>query len=633
MDVVERRGLVPFGVSVVMVVLMTSAGAEIVRTAPEDVRLRGYVGARLDGCIARQVEGTDVESLVDVFRCKTETALWQAEFWGKWMLSSVPLVRYSERAGLSEKIASSVDALLRTQLPDGYLGNYSPKARCGDRWDVWGMKYTMHGLLVEHDRTGNRKALEAAARLCDYLVRQFGEGGKQLRKSGCFCGLPSCSILEPVVELYRRTKDAGYLSFAKQVVREMNEFEDGPKLIDDALADVAVARRFPNAKPWGNGLNPGLKAYEMMSCYQGLVEYGLVTGDQRCIEAAAKTARNIIETEINVCGGASSSEHWYEGAKNQIRPFRRQQETCVTITWMRLCARLLEVTGDPSFADELEKTFYNAYLAALSRENDFFASYTPLSGFRSRGQYHCKMHTNCCNANGSRGFVTWLQTAVEADGNAVSFNLYGSSTTTLKVPSLDRKVTFETFTRYPADGRVDICYRTEAAENFVLRLRIPGWCRHATACINEQPVSPVVSGGYLELDRMWKQGDVISLEFDLDVVAHVCGEHVAFTRGPVVLVRDRRLSDDDIGEVVRLADDGTAIKDGSRRPGRPVRSDRTDVWMTCSLELPMGAHGENPENALPQDIVFCDFASAGNTWTSESAYRVWLPLECIYRMK
>ena len=203
------------------------------------------------------------------------------------------------------------------------------------------------------------------------------------------------------------------------------------------------------------------------------------------------------------------------------------------------------------------------------------------------------------------------------------------STTTLKVPSLDRKVTFETFTRYPVDGRVDIWYRTEATENFVLRLRIPSWCGHATVCVNEQPVSTVVSGGYLKLDRTWKQGDVVTLEFDLDVVAHVCGEHVAFTRGPIVLVRDRRLSDAGIGEVVRLANDGTAIQDGSRRPGRLVRSGRTDVWMTCTLELPMGAHEENPENALPQNVVFCDFASAGNSRTSVAAYRVWPPLVCI----
>ena len=54
----------------------------------------------------------------------------------------------------------------------------------------------------------------------------------------------------------------------------MTEFPDGPQLVK--LADVPVAdRRFGEVNPF-HAWNPEhalTKAYEMMSCYQGLVDY------------------------------------------------------------------------------------------------------------------------------------------------------------------------------------------------------------------------------------------------------------------------------------------------------------------------------------------------------------------------
>ena len=42
------------------------------------------------------------------------------------------------------------------------------------------------------------------------------------------------------------------------------------------------------------------------------------------------------------------------------------QETCVTVTWMKLCHQLLRLTGDRVFADAIEQSFVNAYLGAFN---------------------------------------------------------------------------------------------------------------------------------------------------------------------------------------------------------------------------------------------------------------------------
>ena len=369
------------------------------------VRLKGILGARLDAMIERNVAAKDIDAITAPFLDKTETRkLWQTEFWGKWMHSAVPFLAYSGHAALREKIVRGIDRILASQEEGGYIGNYPDALRFGEGWDVWGIKYTMLGLLHYYDATMSNEALAACRRLCDYLVESVGPGAKRtIAQTGNYSGQPSCSCLEPVVWLYKRTKEQKYLDFASFIVKEMTEREVGPRLLDLAQKGVPVAER--SARPKGDSIWSGVrtnrgKAYEMMSCYQGLIEYWEVTGRKDLLDAAIASARQIAAEEINLAGSGASYEHWYHGAQHQHQPFPHTQETCVTITWMRLCEKLLAVTGDRFWADEFEKTFYNAYLGALSTDGRLFSVYTPLDGTRSEGQIHCRMHTNCCNANG-----------------------------------------------------------------------------------------------------------------------------------------------------------------------------------------------------------------------------------------
>ena len=165
----------------------------------------------------------------------------------------------------------------------------------------------------------------------------------------------------------------------------MTEYPDGPELVKQA--DVPVADRRLTVVDKYHSWNPEhalTKAYELMSCYQGLVEYYQVTGRKEYLDAAVKTAKSIATTEINLAGGGAAGEHWFHGADQQWRHISWPQETCVITTWMRLCEKLRAVTGDPYWSEQLEKTFYNAYLGALNFEADTFAAYTPLMGSRAR---------------------------------------------------------------------------------------------------------------------------------------------------------------------------------------------------------------------------------------------------------
>ena len=600
-----------------------------------DIRLQGYVGDRLRSMIAGHLERTDVDYITAPFQEKTDrSGRWQTEFWGKFMHAAVPFAAAGSMV-LDDSVRRGTAAILASQEPCGYIGNYPDDERLGESWDVWGCKYTLMGLLHYCDYIGvgseaGRKALTAACRLCDYVIREIGPNGRRGRElwtTGCWSGFASSSILEPIVWLYRRTSERKYLDFATSIVKGMTEPASGPRLLDLALEGKSVADRngYGNTPEMHGGYvakHNRWKAYEMMSCYQGLLEYYEVTGRKDLFDAALATANQIVRDEVNLAGGCSCSEAWFHGARKQHLPYTRLQETCVTTTWMRLCEKLLKMTDDPKWADQLERTFYNAYLASLKADGSAFASYTPLSGCRYRGQDHCYMHVNCCNSNGPRGFLCFLRAFYVQTEKCSTFNFYASANVR----------EFEMYTRYPRDGFVRILSHTEGRRD--LRLRIPNAVGAGSRiALNGKVLSGVKPGEYFVLSHNWQFGDVVTLEFELPVISHTLAgsdgkqdrpHYVAFTRGPILLARDSRFGDGNMNEPFHIL----SVVDGRVQPAfRPVRTPSDDVWMAFSATLPIGSHSENPEAVLDSTVTFCDYASAGNTWKRDDYYQTWFPVE------
>lgn len=605
-----------------------------------EASLQGPIALTFEKMVKNHVLRQDPVYLSECFKDRTEDDLWQTEFWGKYMHSAAPFWAVTGCKSLKSRIDAGFENVISSQLENGYIGNYMPPRRSSPGgWDVWGIKYTMLGLLHYYDIEKGvnperaKRALESCSRLCDYLIATTGPGAKHtIGNTGNYAGMPSCSSLEPVMWLYNRTKEAKYLEFAKFIVSEMTELENGPRLLDLALKGVPVADRstLPDKSSVWSGVrtNRG-KAYEMMSCYQGLIEFYEATGRKDVLDAAVASAKNIVAEEINLAGSGASYEHWYHGAKQQHKPFMHTQETCVTITWMRLCQKLLAVTGDSVWADQFEKTFYNAYLGALAADGSLFAVYTPLDGTRSEGQIHCRMHTNCCNANGPRGFLSFIRSLLQAKGDEVFMNWFVSSRSSIEVPALGKKAAFEMHTHYPKYGEVDVRFRIKEPMKFKFSMRIPACVKVKRLKVNGEFVTSGIpeNGGYVTLEREWKPGDAVIADFDMPVKMHRVEDHVAFTRGPVLLARDSRFGDGDTGAVLREHDIAMMFSAGA-----PVHfpvehfSNRDGMRMVVSARLPIGGHDENLDRRMFATVKFCDYASAGNLWSPANHYRVWLPL-------
>lgn len=574
----------------------------------------GYLGDKINIVIKQRIKSQDVDQLVEPFRYKNETHLWQTEFWGKWILSAIASYDYNKDPGMLVIIQDAVHKLLATQLPSGYIGNYSEDARLKE-WDIWGSKYTLLGLLAYYDLTGDSLALKSSCRLADNILSLVGRGKVNIVKTGNYRGMPSCSILEPIVYLYKRTGDTRYLDFAKYIVAEW-ETAEGPNLISKSLSGIPVSERFPHPASWWSYEN-GQKAYEMMSCYEGLLELYRITGDPVHLKAVEMAVSDIIKNEINVAGSGTAFECFYNGAKYQTDPTYHTMETCVTMTWMKLCFNLLRLTGNQLYADQIEKSAYNALLASVKGDGSQIAKYSPLGGVRHAGEEQCGMHINCCNANGPRAFMMLPRFAEMGNQQEIYINLYGTIKSDLKV-NRNNKVTIEQISDYPVSDKVELDINPEKSESFTIAFRIPGWSQNSTMTLNGQTVADITSGTYKKITRKWQKSDKVVLTLDMSAKLVSMNGYQAILRGPVVLARDSRFNDGFIYEsaVVQAHEKKVDLIPSPEKP--------SGIWMAFTAPLVLGTDLEG-DFVNPKQVSFCDFASAGNTWGEDSRYRVWIP--------
>ena len=583
--------------------------------SPNSIKIEGYLGDKINLVIGQRIKNQDVDYLVEPFRHKNETHLWQTEFWGKWIQSAIAAYDYNRDPGMLLIIHKAITELLATQMPSGYIGNYSDSLQL-QQWDIWGRKYTLLGLIAYYDLTGDKAALKGSCRLADNLMSQIGPGKVNIVKTGNYRGMPSSSILEPIVLLYRRTGDKRYLDFAKYIVEKW-ESADGPRLIGSALAGTPVSERFPHPKEWWSYEN-GQKAYEMMSCYEGLLELYRIIGDKTYLKAVELAVKNIIESEINIAGSGTAFECFYKGAKYQTEPTYHTMETCVTMTWMKLCFNLLKLTENPFYADQIEKSMYNALMASLKGDGSQIAKYSPLGGIRHAGEEQCGMHINCCNANGPRAFMMLPRFAVMGAQNEIFINLYGQNESVIPINEKN-KIAIDQVSDYPVSGKIQININPEKPESFTIAFRIPQWSENTVMTINGTAVSGINAGEYKKITRVWNKTDRVILEMDLSGKLMTLNGYQAILRGPVVLARDTRFGDGFIYEsaIVQGINGKVNLVPSLKRP--------VNVWMSFTAPLILGTDLES-DFRNPIQVNFCDFASAGNTWGEDSRYRVWIPL-------
>ena len=280
---------------------------------------------------------------------------WRCEYWGKMMRGACLTYRYHGDEKLYEMLDYAVRELLKVQREDGRFSTYSEKMQFNG-WDLWGRKYVLTGMMhfvdVCRDEVLKSEILEALCRHADYIVEKIGEGEGQksiLKTSGHWLCLNSCTILEPFIDLYKRTGKQSYLDFAEYIIGLGGCA--GGNLTELAILDEIAPFEYP--------VN---KAYEMMSFFEGLLAYYELTGEEKYLDAVSKFIEKVNETDVTIIGCSGCTHELFDNSIVKQTEYNevQMQETCVTVTWMRVLARLHLLTGKVEYVDRMERSAYNA---------------------------------------------------------------------------------------------------------------------------------------------------------------------------------------------------------------------------------------------------------------------------------
>ena len=457
------------GVAVLFLTVAAFAGGTV---------LEGAVGAKANALFNERIlcpkaQGDIFEETVNAFATRYDdlhtasnavkrSGAWQGEYWGKTMLGYCGYARYSGDAGIRSFVHEKALALVRRfQRKDGYLATYDDADFVtGSTWNVWGRKYTMWALVEAYDLTGDRELLSAAVRMADHLTGQLKRLDKRLAETGTFAGLPSMSILKPIVLLGERTGERRFLDFARRIVED-NDRADGrvPNLIANAFSDRPVHEWYPSPDSWA-------KAYEMMSVLEGFLEYARVTGERRPFEAVERIWEMLHKYERNAVCSVGYHDHFLGAAAypNAI------SESCDVVHWMRLCRYLYAATGRMRYLDAWEAAFLNAFLAGVYRDGAWGTHDVRSHGRRHlQGLYEVNMlYHFCCLDNDPRGFFDWADLQFAADDDRVALNFYTDAS--FRKGDVSVKVSGN----YPVGDAISA--KVEAKSLRRIRFRIPSWC-------------------------------------------------------------------------------------------------------------------------------------------------------------
>ena len=513
----------------------------------------GYLGYRLDVNLQKRLLRIDSATILAGVERRPGAQTWIGEHVGKFLFSASKMYAYSHDPNLRQLMDAVVRTYISCQMPDGYIGTYLQKDRWTE-WDVWAHKYAIIGLTNYYAVTGYRPALETAERAADLLCRTFGDDSakRDLMPAGEHDGLAPGSVLEPMVDLYRYTGNLKYLEFCRYILRAFEQ-PDGPRI-------------FSQLEKYGDVTKVGdAKAYEMLSCFLGILKYYQLTGDEKYLGLLEKAWVDITRNRLYITGTASDHEVFVEDGVLKATNADNMGEGCVTVTWIQFNLALLKIIGDVRYSEEIERSVYNHLLAAENPQTGCVSYYTALQGVKP---YRCDQGFSCCLSSVPRGVSLIPEMMGGKIGGVFSVLLYenGIASTSVRAGREEVPLEVRSHTQFPEDGVVVFEINPGKPLEFAINFRVPNWSKNFRVVVGGLSYEGK-KGEMLTIRREWRTGESVRVSFEMPVEVLPGGRSypnaVALQRGPQVLAIDKGLNADiDTGTIIRYAG-GSDLVDAS----------------------------------------------------------------------
>jgi DUF1680 family protein len=519
----------------------------------------------------------------------------------KWLDAAARIYVFYRSTELKKLMDDFVGLLGRTQMGDGYIFTYNQIHFPTGRWENLMIEHELycHGHLIEagvshYEATGERTALNIACRAADLLVQEFLVAAPD-RTSG------HEEIEIALLRLYQVTGHGHYLELARQFLERRGKVHPFAPLIIRQNTNVnwrlqfvqdqrkayldehpeyslfqlppenyAKTTRTTKIRWLLNGLTG--KYFQMHSpIRKQIIPVGHAVrftyletaiamlyrqdADQTLIPALQKAWEHMVTRRMYVTGGIGSLPA-LEGFGNdyELDPELAYAETCAALGSLYWNREMALITGDACYSDLFEWQLYNAAAVGLGMAGETYLFNNPLAchgGVTRRTWYMVP----CCPSNLSRTLASLGKFIFSVQNTELWIHQYIGCHSEM---DLGAPVKVDLQSGFPWDGKVRIVLDAKIPTDFTIHLRIPSWAERFMICINGQaypvqsysPPKPneTPASGYdprqawfLQVRRVWSPGDVLEVEFLMQVVLRRASPRlrghknkVALTFGPLV---------------------------------------------------------------------------------------------------
>ena len=454
---------------------------------------------------------------------------------------------------MAKKCDEWVDKIAAAQQPDGYLNTMytlnEPQKRYTDMsmHEDYNCGHMIEAAVAYYNATGKRKLLDVAIKWADHFDLLFGPSKKHW-----VTGHQELELA--LVKLFKVTNNQKYLKLAEWLLSERgHRYAKGYTWTD--WKDTAYAQDILPVKDQTQITGHAVRAMYM---YTGAADVAAYTGDEGYMKAMKTVWEDVVHRNMYITGGIGSAGS-NEGFSNDYDLPNEQAycETCASVGMVFWNQRMNALTGDSKYMDVLERSLYNGALDGLSLSGDRFFYGNPLA---SRGQHARRewFGTACCPANIARLVVSLGDYIYAKNDNNLWINLFVGSDAVMNIGKNDVAVRMET--NYPLDGKIKLNIDPVIKGKFKLHIRVPSWYQEKivpgdlyrsvgsgahslelSLKMNGKPAAYKYENGYAIIDAEWKKGDVVDIDFPMEVRMIVAKDslkqdnnRIAIQRGPLV---------------------------------------------------------------------------------------------------
>ncbi len=490
-----------------------------------------------------------------------------------------------------EKIADeAIDIVCAAQTEEGYLDTYyiingmdRIFTNLRDHHELYCFGHLVEGAVAYYEATGKDKLLKAAERYASFIYDRFGYA------EGKSKGYPGHEIAEmALARLYEVTGEKKYLELGQFFLDvrgtrpyyfEMEEREwaehDGRPYREPGPGDrYHYHQAHVPVREQSEATGHAVRAVYL---YSGMADVARLTGDDAMFAACERLWNSIEKEKLYITGGIGGT-HLGEAFSfpYDLPNDTAYSETCAAIGLAFFARRMLEIQADNRYSDVMEQALYNTVLAGMALDGKSFFYVNPLEVVPEATKLdERKRHVKsvrqkwfgcaCCPPNIARIVSSLGAYIYTQNADTLFTHLYVGSNISVAING--RTLDMQMESKMPWEGVAKVTLHADEAVDGTLAFRVPGWTDDMEVILSREGQTPSVmvrvnkdgmnttnlnvqenagissaryEKGYVYLTGQWQDGDVIDLNFPMQVRCVVSNTKVrenvgkvAFTRGPI----------------------------------------------------------------------------------------------------